>query len=407
MTPRPEYAVTDAPATGSALRFLVILLLLWIFGRMIANGVFSGPAPDAPLQQMLDRTRIGAAVNTPLAELVSAEPESGLRRTNLGPAAPVQSDKSGRDVQVAGGTFFTASLPANILAGHQLLLWNRRSTGFIGQKLLPDNANGGLLAQDFAPGAGDKRMPERAARKPHNGANDRAQIDRWAVDSWAFLRGGSFTPLGQQNIGGQAQYGGSQAGAIARYYPWAKRGAPSLFLRATRALSGPAQSEIALGALFRPAKAIPVQLAVEQRIALDSGDSGGSNKPAAYIVSDIAPRTLPGDVRANIYAQAGIVGISDSAYFFDLQMTLEKPVLKKGRREVTMGAGLWSGGQGSVAGGENAGIATVNRVDIGPRIAARLPVAGQQTQFALDWRQRVAGNADPGSGPALTVSTRF
>lgn len=404
MMPRPRYSVTDAPATGNALRFLVILLLLWIFGRMIANGVFSGPAPDTPLQQMRDRTRIGAAVNMPLTGLASAEPKSGLWRSNLGPVAPVKSNAADRDVHMVGRTFFAASLPANILAGHQLLLWNQRSAAFAGQKPLPANAGGGLLAQDFAPGAGDKRMPKSAARKADNGAKPRASFDRWALDSWAFLRGGGFTPLGQQNIGGQAQYGGSQAGAIARYYPWSKHGAPSLFLRSTRALSGPAQSEIALGALLRPAKAIPVQLAVEQRIALDSG---GANKPAAYIVSDIAPRTLPGDVRANIYAQAGIVGISDSAYFFDLQVTLEKPLLQKGHREVAVGAGLWSGGQGSVAGGENAGIATVNRVDIGPHIVARLPVAGQQTQFALDWRQRVAGNADPGSGPALTVSTRF
>lgn len=404
MTLRPQHIVTDAPATGSALRFLVILLLLWIFGRMIANGVFSGPAPDTPLQNMLDRTRISAAPKGPLQGLDIAARTDGLSRDTIALAASVKSAKARSGLRSAARTFYGASLPAEILAGHQLLFWNRRSGVFAGQSGFSDTEQGRPSAKDFASGAGDGQSPAKRAGKHHSLANDRSSFDRWAVDSWAFLRGGSFTPLGQQNIGGQAQYGGSQAGAIARYYPWSGRSAPSLFLRTTRALSGPAQSEIALGALFRPAKAIPLQLAVEQRIALDSG---GTNKPAAYIVSDIAPRTLPGKIRANIYAQAGIVGITDSAYFFDLQMTLEKPLLQKGRREVIVGAGLWSGGQGSVAGGENAGIATVNRVDIGPRIAARLPIAGQQTQFALDWRQRVAGNADPGSGPALTVSTRF
>jgi hypothetical protein len=403
MTLRSQHIYADAPATGNALRFLVILLLLWIFGRMIANGVFAGPAPDTPLQQMLERTGMSAAPKRPMPSLEIAAQTDGLWRGNILQDIPVRNAEAGEALPRAARIFYGASLPADILAGHQLLLWNQRSAAFAGRNLLPANAHNGLLAQNFTPSTGDKRMPLAAARKPNILAND-----RWALDSWAFLRGGNFVPADQQNIGGRSQYGGSQAGAIARYYPWANRNAPSLFLRATRALSGPAQSEIALGALFRPVKAIPVQLAVEQRIALDSG---GNNKPAAYIVSDIAPRALPGNIRANIYGQAGIVGIKDSAYFFDLQMTLEKPVLQDGQREVILGAGLWSGGQGSVVNsadnGADNGIATVNRLDIGPRIAARLPVAGQATQIALDWRQRVAGNADPGSGPALTVSTRF
>lgn len=408
MMPRLQYAVTDAPATGKALRFLVFIMLLWIAGRMIANGLLSAPAPDTPLQQMLDRTAIGAVVKGPdrgpYRGLILAEPKRGFPGANISPAAPAKISGTDAVAFAMGATSFAAAKPADILVAHQLMLWNRRnidfaSTGLTGQSLLPDNVRDGLLMRGFAPGSGKRQILEKPIAN-----HDPWVVDSWAVDSWAFVRGGGLALPGQQNIGGQTQYGGSQAGAIARYYPWAKRGAPSFFLRATRALSGPAQREIAIGALVRPAKNIPVQLAIEQRVAVDSG---GSNKPAAYIISDIAPPTLPSNIRANIYAQAGIVGVKNSAYFFDLQMTLDTPLVQDGRREIALGAGLWSGGQGAVRQNKDGGIASVKRVDIGPRLSAQLPVAGQQTQFALDWRQRVAGNADPGSGPALTVSTRF
>jgi len=44
------------------------------------------------------------------------------------------------------------------------------------------------------------------------------------------------------------------------------------------------------------------------------------------------------------------------------------------------------------------------RVDAGPRVSMR--VRGNM-RVHLDWRQRVVGNAEPGSGPALTLAADF
>ena len=47
------------------------------------------------------------------------------------------------------------------------------------------------------------------------------------------------------------------------------------------------------------------------------------------------------------------------------------------------------------------------RVDVGPRLTLRLPEVGQGSRIALDWRQRIAGDARPASGLALTLASDF
>ena len=47
------------------------------------------------------------------------------------------------------------------------------------------------------------------------------------------------------------------------------------------------------------------------------------------------------------------------------------------------------------------------RVDVGPRLTLRLPDVGEGSRIALDWRQRVAGDATPESGLALTLAADF
>ena len=47
------------------------------------------------------------------------------------------------------------------------------------------------------------------------------------------------------------------------------------------------------------------------------------------------------------------------------------------------------------------------RVDVGPRLTLRLPQVGEGSRIALDWRQRIAGDARPASGLALTLASDF
>jgi hypothetical protein len=55
--------------------------------------------------------------------------------------------------------------------------------------------------------------------------------------------------------------------------------------------------------------------------------------------------------------------------------------------------GIWGGMQPSLA-----------RLDLGPRVTMKVR---NNVRVHFDWRQRVAGNAQPGSGPAVTLAGDF
>ena len=66
------------------------------------------------------------------------------------------------------------------------------------------------------------------------------------------------------------------------------------------------------------------------------------------------------------------------------------------RAGIRLGAGVWGGAQ---KGSE--------RLDIGPSANILVPVADAPVRLSLDYRIRAAGDAEPGSGVALTLSTGF
>jgi hypothetical protein len=67
-----------------------------------------------------------------------------------------------------------------------------------------------------------------------------------------------------------------------------------------------------------------------------------------------------------------------------------------GEAEVSAGAGVWGGAQKGAA-----------RLDIGPTAAASFRLGESRGRVAADYRFRVAGEAEPRSGPALTLSAGF
>jgi hypothetical protein len=44
---------------------------------------------------------------------------------------------------------------------------------------------------------------------------------------------------------------------------------------------------------------------------------------------------------------------------------------------------------------------------MGPEVRLRLPVAGGHMRLSAEWRQRVAGNARPASGPTIALVADF
>jgi len=75
--------------------------------------------------------------------------------------------------------------------------------------------------------------------------------------------------------------------------------------------------------------------------------------------------------------------------FVDGALAITRPVY----RNFSFGFGIWGGAQPGLA-----------RLDAGPRLTVQVR---RNVKVHADWRQKLAGNARPGSGPALTLSGDF
>lgn len=225
------------------------------------------------------------------------------------------------------------------------------------------------------------------------------QISRWSVYGWSLLRRGGSAPV----LAPAAQYGGSQAGLLVRYAVSGDAGhRAALYARAAGALSTSDDRMLALGVSVRPVPRWPVDLALERRLALGTGQRDRTALMAVAAAETTHGRT---GIRLEAYGQAGMVGFSDPIGFFDLQLLATRPVLRRDRAALALGAGLWAGGQQNPDGkGEKP---WGHRIDLGPRAALTLPVEQGSLALALDWRQRIGGDARPASGAALTLSAGF
>jgi hypothetical protein len=99
------------------------------------------------------------------------------------------------------------------------------------------------------------------------------------------------------------------------------------------------------------------------------------------------------------FGQAGFVDFSNPDAFVDGRLTVEAPIVRRhggGDPEVSLG--------GSVSGGAQP---SLSRLDIGPVASVRLPVGPTHVRITAEWRQRIAGDAHPASGPALTLGADF
>jgi hypothetical protein len=239
----------------------------------------------------------------------------------------------------------------------------------------------------FLPPADAPRSADRAAA-----------ADRWWLEGWAFWRQGSgalSTSQGRVPI-----YGASQVGAVLHYRLAPKAAQdPRAYLRAYRALVRGGESEAALGVSARPLARVPVRIAGEARATRT--DRRTDLRPSAYAATELAPLALPADLRLEAYAQAGWVGGPGSTVFADAQAGLVREVSAIARAtderlRLSLGAGAWGGAQQGA-----------ERIDLGPTMRLDLAIGTVPARISLDWRGRVAGVADPGSGIAATVSTRF
>ncbi len=223
---------------------------------------------------------------------------------------------------------------------------------------------------------------ERAESEPVSLA---AGSRRWAAAAWLLARPGSTidqdAPI--------ARYGASQAGALIEYRVGGDA-SPRAYLRASRALVGGGETEIAAGMKFAIGD-LPVAAHVERRFA---ANSAGRNAMALFVSGGFAAgdRTR---LATEAYGQAGIVGLRRQVPFVDAALVARRQIVARGPLSLSVGGGGWIGAQPGAS-----------RVEIGPRIEAQYD-DGLQGRLSLDWRERVDGSAEPRSGPAMTLALSF
>lgn len=223
-------------------------------------------------------------------------------------------------------------------------------------------------------------MPVAPAALPQPIASSR----RWSVSAWAFMRRGDSPVLAPGGL-----LGGGQAGVRIGYRINADSARP---LAVTARLYLPTRqrraAEAAVGVDWRPSRRLPLHFVAERRQAVRPEGRSAFGLLAYGGFSEVRA----GPFRLDAYGQAGMVGARRRDLFADGTVRLALPL---GRR-LRVGAGGWAAAQPEVS-----------RIDVGPHGSVRLPVASGSVTLAADWRLRVAGNARPGSGPTLTLSTDF
>jgi hypothetical protein len=204
-----------------------------------------------------------------------------------------------------------------------------------------------------------------------------------SVSGWLLARGGASGTVS----GGQL--GASQAGVRAVYGI-----DPSRRLGLTARLAAPLEGrgrEAALGIEWRPTR-WPVRLIAEQRFVLDGGRGG----PTVGVIAGYGPAEIAPGARIETYGQAGAIVRDGVEGFVDAAARLTHGVAERGRLRLDAGVGAWVSAQRGAA-----------RGDLGPSLGVALPLGRRSVRLALDWRQRIAGTARPGSGPALSVGSDF
>lgn len=337
----------EASGRGRPLRFVALVAVGWVAMRVVLLWPEGGSLPEAIEAAMPLRPAQAAAPPPP----VGAMPRMRIATTGALPRTRVAL------ARVAAPS---TTSPASPMASMALL---------------------NLVAFGPEQARGDDARPLPRIPAPPAMLAPRAAPDRWQASAWFVTRRGAGAD--------GTMLGGDQAGVrIARTLD--RRGGLTLYARASAPLSGSGR-ELALGAEWRPWRA-PMRFLAEQRIALDGGKSG----PAAAVVAGVTGIDLPFAFELDAYGQAGAVKRARIEPFADGALRVTREVAAAGNARLALGTGAWGAAQREAA-----------RLDIGPTAVTTLPLSGQTLRIALDWRERVAGNARPGSGPALTLGADF
>jgi hypothetical protein len=348
---QPSLSRDDRTVNGRPLRFLGVAAVGWLALRTVMLWPTAGPAA-------IPRALVPAAFADDAPRFAEQRPDPTVASTAARFAAPLAAGPEQRFTGIAVTRAEKKKLVEALAAPVSTPALLRTSQ---------------VTRQTFL--APPPAVPPTAPSMP----------GRWSASAWFVLRDGRGIAPG---LGG-GQLGGSQAGLRVAYALGDAR-RMAIVARVASPLQGKGR-EAAIGLEWRPTK-LPVRLVAEYRVAFDGGGSG----PAAGIIAGTGPAPIALGFDLETYGQAGIISRRRTEPFAEGAARLSRPAAKLGGAKVDLGLGTWGGAQRGV-----------QRLDIGPSLGVRVPVAGKSLHLSLDWRQRVAGNARPGSGPVLVIGSDF
>jgi hypothetical protein len=359
-----------------ALRFLMLFLLFWVGVRAFSPEIWA-QRPDmieiatrsvVPMKAVAEGLALPEVV--PLAELSGADAVASFGRETADRPKPPPL----RHSNLAG-------------AGPNPVVAKAREW----QEIPPENPAAYAPApSSVMVGQGYGRGREALQTASVSSAGFARQMAGWSLSAWALVRDAGGAQTASLAAG---ELAGSQAGARLAY-GFGASGRLRVYARASMALEHRQQSEAAVGISYALSENSPVDVAVERREKL--GDEGRSAM-ALMLVGGVSGKPLPLHFRLDAYGQAGVVGMRSRDTFVDGALVVDRSVDRN--REASA---LRVGAVLAVAAQPH-----LSRIDVGPRITLPLPNVGKGARVALDWRERVAGNAKPDGGLALTLGADF
>lgn len=383
----------------------MIFFICWIFARLIWEHplVFSSAVPipastSASINAKTDQSYLtagGSYSNVDRSTMnggwrAADQPGAIPRRTNRQNTGEFEVFRDYQRVDETSSTGELAAIKSQFSALNRPAAMEPKAAGPERQSVSANSSDAVLKRQNEILDARPGERREASRDKP-------AVEKRLSGYIWVFVRDDSESSTdANSSFSGplSGQYGGSQIGAILNYRVAGHSSNDlSIFARASTALAISGEEELAVGAKIKPIAKLPVAIYAEQRFGGRTADNRGTT---IFAAGGLGPVGISETIDLEAYAQAGYVFRDQDSYFFDGSAILRRSVAQQGDIKIYLGGGVWAGGQRGVS-----------RLDVGPRMSADIPIGQLAMRLAVDWRQRVAGDARPDSGVAMTLTTGF
>jgi len=357
-----------------SLRFLAIAVVGWIGVRAAALGSLPG-AELFSIERSEAKTPAIVPTQFPtIAPVALAQPDLALPY-----APPAYAQAAARPMIIPVYYPAQVSSPASARTPHLDALLPAPRSGLYRSAPAADDMPMSRLAAVSMPARTSVPVQVTPDAQPL-----RPRLDRLQLSSWALLRSQQMGIAGSRSLASGGQLGASQAGARI-LYNFNRQLALSARVSSEVGRRG---GEVAAGVRVRPLLAIPLWLTAERRQRIGRF-GGGRNDFALFAEAGLYQQSLPWRFSLDSYVQGGVVGVKSRDLFIDGGLAVTRPVY----RNFSLGFGLWGGAQPGLS-----------RLDAGPRLTMQVR---RNLKVHADWRQKLAGNARPGSGPALTLAGDF